>query len=72
MPRRFLFLLAGLACFANPDDQGIWIVSSQVVSVLHNAGECAKGSNAKIVTSAGSYCVRETPQEVLKILESVK
>jgi len=73
MRKRFLFLCAcvALACFADPKNQGIWIVSSQIVSVLHPAGECASGSNAKIVTGAGSYCVRETPQEVLKILEKV-
>lgn len=65
-----LVLAAALACFSNPADQGLWIVATQVVAVLHNAGDCAKGSNTKIVTGAGSYCVRETPQQVIKLLQA--
>lgn len=63
------WLVAGFVCFLDPASQGIWIVSSQVVGVLHNAGDCAKGSNTKIVTLSGNYCVRETPQEVTRLLE---
>lgn len=63
---------AAFVCFADPTAQGMWIASSQVVTVLHNAGDCAKGSNTKVVTVAGSYCVRETPQQVLKALEDSK
>ena len=62
------YAVLGFACFADPSQQGIWVMPSQVVSVLHNAGDCAKGSNTKIVTLSGKLCVRETPQEVVKLL----
>ena len=67
-----LLAALGFVCFANPADQGIWVAASQVVSVLHPAGDCVKGSNTKIVTVAGALCVRETPQEVLRVLEGTK
>jgi ABC-type hemin transport system ATPase subunit len=65
-------LLLAFACFADPSQQGIWVASSQVVTVLHDAGDCAKGSHTKIVMVAGTVCVRETPQQVLKALEDAK
>lgn len=70
--RGALLVTLGFVCFADPTSQGMWVASSQVVTVLHNAGDCAKGSNTKIVTVAGSLCVRETPQQVLKALEDSK
>lgn len=60
----------GFACFMDPASRGLWVMPSQVVSVLHNAGDCAGASKTKIVTLAGNYCVLETPQEVLKLLEA--
>lgn len=69
--RKLLFVLAAFVCFADPNEQGIWIVASQVVSLLQPTG-CAGGSNTKIITSAGSLCVREKPQQVIKLLEQAK
>jgi hypothetical protein len=68
-----LLLLASLvmACFTDPKGtNGIWVSSSQVVSVVH-AESCAPGANTKINTSYGALCVKETPKEVLKRLEAV-
>ena len=60
----------GFACFMDPTGHdGIWVAAPQVVSVLHNVGDCAKGANTKIVTLSGNLCVRETPQEVIKLLK---
>jgi hypothetical protein len=60
-----------LACFTDPQGLGIWVSRSEVVAVLH-ATDCAKGANTKIITSSGSLCVQETPQQVLKLLEDNK
>jgi hypothetical protein len=65
------FVFTAFVCLRDPQNEGIWIVLSQVVSVLHPVG-CAPGSGARIVTSAGPLCVRETPQEVMKLIEKAK
>jgi len=68
-----ILLTTALACFLDPSARdGIWVMPASIVSVLHNTGDCAKGANTKIITLAGNLCVHETPQEVLKILESLK
>lgn len=60
-----------LACFTDPQGLGIWVSRSEVVAVLH-AVDCAPGARTKIMTSSGSLCVQETPQQVLKALEETK
>lgn len=65
-----LVTLVAFVCLRDPQNEGMWIVASQVVELLHPVG-CAAGSNTKIVTSAGQLCVRETPQEVIKMLKEL-
>lgn len=60
--------LVAFVCLRDPQNEGMWIVASQVVELLHPVG-CAAGSNTKIVTSAGQLCVRETPEQVMKLLK---
>jgi len=66
--RNLAAAVIAFACFMDPMERGIWVASSEIVAVLHDVGDCASGSHTKIVTSAGKFCVRETPQEVLKII----
>jgi hypothetical protein len=67
-----LIALTMFVCLRDPAEQGIWVVASQVVTLLHPVG-CAAGSNTKVVTLSGQQlCVRETPQEVMKLLEKIK
>ena len=63
-----IFTVFGLVCFTAPDGQGVWLQSEQIVSVGH-AADCGGGSNAKISSTQGSFCVHETPQEALKKLD---
>lgn len=61
-----------MACFTDPQGVlGIWISSEQVVSVLHPT-DCTPEAHTKIVTQSGSFCVLETPQEVLQRLQKSK
>jgi hypothetical protein len=68
-----LLLLISLvmACFTSPDGLGIWVSKTEVIAVLH-AADCAKGANTKILTTSGSLCVQESPQQVLKLLDDAK
>lgn len=63
-----LVISLALACFTDPTGLGVWVAKSEVVAVLH-ATDCVKGANTKIITSSGSLCVQETPQQVLKLLD---
>lgn len=60
------------ACFTAPKgDLGIWIAKDQIVAVEH-AVACAEGAHAQIVTMSGTVCVKETPQQALKLLDLTK
>ena len=64
-------LCLAFACFTAPHgDLGIWVLPSQVVSVLHAQG-CDSAAKTTIVTLAGNLCVVESPQEVKSVLEKV-
>lgn len=60
-----------MACFTAPDGNGVWVAPNEVQSVSH-ANDCAPGAHSKITLSQGSLCVQETPQQVLKILDTSK
>ena len=67
-----LIALTVFVCLQDPAQQGIWIVASGVSTLLKPIG-CAPGSNTKIITTSGAaFCVRETPQQVMKLLEHTK
>jgi len=60
------------ACFTAPHgDLGIWVMKEQVVAVEH-ATACDPAAKSQIVTSQGTVCVKETPQQVLKTLNELK
>lgn len=68
----FAPLCVVFACFTAPHgDLGIWIMKEQIVAVEH-AVACDPAAHAQIVTASGTVCIRETPQQALKLLESIK
>lgn len=66
-----LLISLTMACFTDPQGQGVWVSRSEVVSVLH-AVACDKRASTQIITVSGVLCVKETPQEVLKKLDETK
>lgn len=61
-----------MACFTDPQGvNGIWIVPSQVVAILHPV-DCASGAHTKIITQSGAFCVIETPAQVRQRLDDTE
>lgn len=58
--------LAGLLAFTNPMGVTIHIDSESIVAVTPGAGHCQPADMTRLDLGHGSYCVRETVEEVVR------
>lgn len=67
--KHLVTLTAAFACFLDPAGHDkICVNPANTVTVLQSTTDCAAGAKTKIITLAGTLCVHETPQQVIKLL----
>ena len=63
-------LLSLFMILTSPQGKNVWIVKSQVVAiVVPGSTECTADTHAKVVTTAGSYCVAEDAVDVARMVD---
>lgn len=65
-----ILVVFGLVCLTDPNGHDAWLVPSQVVTVVHPAGDCDPRANAKVTLGNGAFvCVRESVKNALSKLD---
>jgi len=60
------FLLYAFVALTNPTGAPLWIQHDALVAVLPaRASECHAAAKTQVITSSGTFCVTELPQEVM-------